>query len=191
MKKMIVASVLLASAGGAFAQGYVGAVVQMTTYNNADGLCDALAGLSSVTGDCDKRATGKKLYVGTVLSDNWALEASFVDFGKIESTFSGPGGVAKVTGRATAFVAAAVLRANIQQLTISGKVGVAAAKGRVKVPGVLTEESQDPSLYLGAGLEYPVYRDVKIVGSYDFTRVKMADEKIGVSAFGLGAQIGF
>lgn len=190
MKKMMVAGALLASVGVSYAQGYVGAVVQMSTYNNADGLCDALAGVAT-TADCDKRATGKKVYFGSVLSDNWALEAAFVDFGKIKSTFTGPGGSVDVTGRATAFVAAAVLRAQISQLTVSGKLGVAAIKGRVKVPGVLTEESQDPSLYLGAGLEYPVYRDIKIVGSYDFARVKMAGEKIGVSAFGLGAQLGF
>lgn len=189
MKKILVTGALLASMGASYAQGYVGAVVQMSTYNNGDALCEAIAGVA--TGDCDKRANGKKIYFGSVLSESWALEAAFVDFGKIKSTFTGPGGSVDVTGRATAFVAAAVLRAQIRQLTLSGKVGVAAIKGRVKVPGVLTEESQDPSLYLGAGLEYPVYRDVKIVGSYDFARAKMAGEKVGVSAFGLGAQIGF
>lgn len=186
MKKIVVAGALLASMGGAFAQGYVGAVVQMSTYNNADALCDYLAGVTE--GDCDKRATGKKLYVGTELSETWALEAAFIDFGQIKSKFPAAG--VEMKGRATAVVAAAVLRAHISKLTISGKVGVAAVKGRVKALG-MTEESQDPSLYLGAAIDFPVYKDIKIVGSYDFTRAHMDGEKLGVSAFGLGAQFGF
>lgn len=187
--KSLLALALSLAAAAAQAQGYAGVLVQMSDYNS-DRVCDRYAtqlGVSGSLSDCDKKATGFKVYGGSVVSSSIALEAAYIDFGKVKPNLSG----VTAEGRVKSIVLAAVLRADVfRGLVVSGKAGVAATTATVKA-GNLSDDEQHPSLYLGAGIEYPIYKTVKVVGSFDFTRAQIDGEKFGVSAFGLGAQMGF
>ena len=187
--KFLIGAGLVAAAAVAQAQSYAGVLVQMSDYNS-DKVCDRYAtrlGVSGSLSDCDSKATGAKLYAGTAVSDAMAIEAAWVDFGKVKPNLNGT----QAEGRVKSLVLAAVLRADVYRgLVVSGKVGVAANTATVKA-GSLSDDEQHPGLYLGAGIEYPVYKTIKIVGSFDFTRAQIDGEKFGVSAFGLGAQYGF
>lgn len=162
------------------AQGYAGALVQMSKYNSG-GVCESYG----VT-DCDDKATGYKLYAGSAFGA-MGIEAAWIDFGKVKPRL----GSAQGEGRVKSLVLAAVLRADVYRgLVISGKAGLAATTATVRAGGQ-DDDEQHPAIYMGASIEYPVYNSVKIVGAFDFTRAQINGEKFGVSAFGLGAQVGF
>lgn len=187
--KSLAGLMLAVAAVGAHAQNYAGVLVQMSDYNN-DKVCDRYAtrlGVSGSLSDCDHKATGFKAYAGTVVSESIALEAAYIDFGKVKPNLNG----VAADGRVKSVVLAAVLRADVfRGLVLSGKAGVAATTASAKAGG-LHDDEQHPAIYLGAGVEFPVYKSIKVVGSFDFTRAQIDEEKFGVSAFGLGAQFDF
>lgn len=179
--RSLVALGLVAVAAGAQAQSYAGALVQMSDYNN-DRVCERYG-----VADCDNKATGYKVYAGSMLSSSMGLEAALINFGKVKSDSGG----SQAEGRVKAIVLAAVLKVDVfRGLAISGKVGVAATTAQLKAGGEDADE-QHPSIYLGAGIEYPIYKTIKIVGAYDFTRAQLNSQKFSVSSFGLGAQVDF
>ncbi|RRS02557.1 porin family protein [Aquabacterium soli] len=176
--KSLIALMLGAVAVGAQAQSYAGALVQMSDYNN-DRVCSSY-GVSN----CDNKATGYKVYAGSMLSSSAGVEAALINFGKVK-------GDSREEGLVKSIVLAAVLKVDVfRGLAISGKVGVAATTAQVKAGGA-DDDEQHPSLYLGAGIEYPIYKTIKIVGAYDFTRAQLNSQKFSVSSFGLGAQVDF
>lgn len=188
--KASLAGVFLAAvAVGAQAQSYVGAVVQMSRYNS-DQLCDHYAkrlGVSGSLSDCDSKASGFKAYAGSAISDSIAIEGAFVDFGKVKPNLNG----VRAEGRVKSVVVAAVVRADLfRGVKLSGKAGIAANTATVKA-GNLSDDEQHPGMYLGAGIEVPVYGPIRVVGSFDFTRAQVDGQKFGVKAFGLGAQADF
>lgn len=188
IKSLAVLAIALA-ATGAQAQGYVGALVQMSDYN-ADKVCQRYAaqlGVGSSNNDCDHKASGFKVYVGSGVSDAIAIEAAYIDFGKVKPNLNG----VQAEGQVKSVVLAAVVRADVfRGLTLSAKAGAAATTANVRAGG-LSDDQQHPALYLGAGIEFPIYKTIKVVGAFDFTRAQIRGEKFSVSAFGLGAQTGF
>jgi OOP family OmpA-OmpF porin len=179
--KWLAALGLGVAAVSAQAQGYAGALVQMSKYNSG-GICESYGAT-----DCDDKATGYKVYGGSVISESMGIEAAWIDFGKVKPRL----GASQGEGRVKSIVLAAVLRADVYRgLVISGKAGLAATTATVSAGGE-DDDEQHPAIYLGASIEYPIYKTLKVVGAFDFTRAQINGEKFGVSAFGLGAQVGF
>ena len=82
-----VAVMLLAVAGTAAAQGYIGAGAGLTTVD----ICDDLGGPGI---SCDDEDTGLKIFGGFKFNPNFAVEASWVDLGEVSA--SSPLGSASV-----------------------------------------------------------------------------------------------
>lgn len=159
------------------AESYAGALLQLSNYNT-DGLCG---------GNCDNRATGLKVFAGLGGGSSSGVEVAYADFGRTKSN----GGSGSVSARVSSFMLAGVLRTSpLPSLSLNAKLGVAAVKATAKANGEATSQT-NPSLYLGVGVDYDIIKNVKAVGSVDFVRAKVADERFGVVAFGLGAQVGF
>lgn len=160
------------------AESYAGALLQLSNYNT-DGLCG---------GNCDNSATGLKVFAGMGGGSSSGVEVAFADFGRTKKA----GGSADAAAvRVSSFMLAGVLRTSpLPSLSLNAKLGVAAVKATAKSNGGSTSQT-NPSLYLGVGVDYDIIKNVKAVGSVDFVRAKVADERFGVVAFGLGAQVGF
>jgi len=182
IKAALAAAALMAAASSVHAQSYAGALVQMSRFN----LGSECASLGT-DADCDKSANGLKLFAGSTLSDDWRIEAAYIDFGKTKSTVDN----ASVKVSASALVAAAAVTFHpLPALTLSGKVGIAAVTAKVDGDGESLDE-QHPSLYLGLGVDYEVYKNVRAVLGVDFVRARVAEDKFGIQSVGLGAQMAF
>lgn len=179
MKKMFMAAALVALAGSASAQGYVGALAGLTKTSS-----DCLTGLS-----CDSTDKGYKFYGGYSLSPNFAVEVGYTDFGKLK--MSGPGGRAEIHG--TAFSLVGALRGQFTpDVTGVARLGIAAAKGKLSstVPG-LNGSDENMKLYAGLGIEYAMTKELKLNAAADFTTIEYEDDAGSTYIMGVGLQYGF
>lgn len=206
MKKVFVACSLMAACVSAMSQGYVGAVVALSRVDGACGGQDT----------CDQRGHAVRAYFGTPLSaENQidfgvgkisAVEVGLIGFGKGRSSgqasytpdVNNPP-VSVPTQRSTtsnALTFAAVARIPVAG-DLSGvlRAGAAYVSSTVRyyVNGVENGSETATKLkpYLGLGLEFEAMKGFRIVGSYDWTKFDVSDQKGGLKAFGLGAEIGF
>ncbi len=209
MKRTLVGIVLAGLYASASAQGYAGAVVGLSKIHVDCG------GLSP----CDDKGKAFKIYAGTQVKEGLVnterfkldtVEVSFIRFGsaKVNTggrtlTYNDEEGnevneVASTENRtkAQALTLAGVGRFLITpQLTASAKLGVAYVD--TTVARYVSEASEGSNTknkfkpYLGLGLEFSVHQNVKLVASFDHTKLETEDSKGTLQMFGLGAQIGF
>lgn len=181
----VLSGALCLAASGAHAEGYAGALLELSSYNS-DGLC-ARYTTQSTASTCDNRTAGLKVFAGVGGGSASGVEAAYIDFGRTRSTVDGQ----SLDVRVSSFVVAGVLRASpLPSLSVNAKLGVAASKATAKNLGNSVSRAH-PSLYLGLGVDCEIVKNVKAVGSIDFVRAKLDGERFGVVGFGLGAQVGF
>jgi len=178
MKKILLAAALAASCGLASAQGYVGALVGLTSI-----AIDCAPGLS-----CDDSDTGFKLYGGYEVAPNIAIEVGYTNFGKVSASAGAYN--AELKGTALSLVGAFRV-AFSPEFTGVARLGLASVKGKVSdnVGGSASDSSI--KLYTGLGLEYAMSKDIKLVGAFDLTNVEVDGDSGTAYIAGVGAQIGF
>lgn len=179
---MVVAAALAALAGGACAQGYVGALLGLTKIDG--GACPD--GYS-----CDSSDTGAKVYAGYELAPGLAVEIGYTDFGRAtvhDDTLHGD-------VRTTAYTVLAVLRGEVaNNVTAVGRLGWARVKAKISASsGGASGNVSDGNmgLYWGLGVEYAINKSFKITAAADFTKSEFDSESTPVRLIGLGAQYGF
>ncbi len=169
MKKILLAAALLATAGLASAQGYVGALV----------------GLSKVSqeclGSCDDSDTGYKIYGGYEVLPHLSIEVAYTDFGK----FTNLGGLFEIKPTAVS-VGAAYRVPFTPEFEGVGRLGIASVK--TKWTG---GSSSDAKLYAGIGLDYALTKDIKLNAAIDLTQAEVNGDSGSIYLFGIGAQVGF
>lgn len=183
-------------------------LVSMAGAAQAAGATDAYAGFalgpSSIDADCssvivtrcDTDDTGFKVYVGFDLPrmplPHPAFEVAYIDFGS--ATVSVPGAHRTVEASAVTFDLA--LRGQLMpSLGVVGRVGLGyvSAKGNgtggLNLYGSSSNSSLSP--HLGAGLELGINRQLKVVGSFDYTGYDTGAESGSATLFSVGLQVGF
>lgn len=178
MKKILLAAALAASCGLASAQGYVGALVGLTSI-----AIDCGPGES-----CDDSDTGYKLYGGYEVAPNIAIEVGYTDFGKV--TASAGAYNAELKGTALSLVGAFRV-AFSPEFTGVARLGLASVKGKVSDNLGNSASDSNIKLYTGLGLEYAMSKDIKLVGAFDLTNVEVDGDSGTAYIAGIGAQIGF
>ncbi len=205
-KYVVVGALSICFVHSASAQGYVGAVAALTS-----------VGLDCSGHDtCDKRGFGIKLYAGSPISKENALdfgvgvvdavEFGLVNFGKgsgshtvtyVDLNTGNPFDQAVVTvGTANAIFGAFVARFPLaDSIAVLAKPGLAYVSSTQRYyigsnsNGSTTSTKLQP--YLGLGAEVAVASKLKLIGSFDWTRYDVASKKSNLTSFGLGAELGF
>jgi len=142
---------------GADKGGYIGGAFGQSKLNDAcSDVRDAMSTFfgSSVT-SCDETDTGWKFLGGIQVNRNFAVEFSYIDWGKISAEGTLLGFPARITGDATSFGVAAVgiLPLN-DRFSLFGKAGVlmTEAEARVEAGFSSASESDDATeLHIGVG----------------------------------------
>lgn len=211
MKKFVAAFVLSLTGVAAFAQGYAGVVAALSSVDA--GCSDQLS--------CDKKGHALKVYFGTALAKGnqidfgigklQSVEVGLIAFGKGASTsttvlYDGntdPADPAShiVVPTSRSITANALTLAGAAKFPIVDDLAVVAKGGLAYVSSTIryyTQGGQNGSEtatklkpYLGLGVEFEAMKGFRIVGSYDWTKFDVADQKGSLKALGLGAEIGF
>lgn len=177
MKKIALASLLLAMVGSASAQVYVGGAFG-PSHVNMD--CPA------ILGSCDTSDTGYKVYGGYKLNPMVALEVAYIDFGKAKFT----GGSFATDG----FLINAAFRHNFnRELNGVARLGVATLDTKLSGPRVIGGSQTDSStkLYFGLGLEYAFTKNLKGTVGADFANAEFKGDSGSVRLLSIGAQYDF
>jgi len=207
MKKIIISSAIALLSCAAAAQGYAGAVVALTKLG-AD-----CAGMLV----CDTKGHGAKIYFGSKLAkENQldfgvggvdAIEFGVIAFGKgasnytreyVDAVSGGPNIVAPATtvNTANALIASVVARVPLFEgasFLVRPGVAYVSSTQRYYVSGVQNGSETATKLkpYVGLGLEFSLMENMKVVGSFDWTKFDVANQKANLTSLGLGAEIGF
>lgn len=194
----IAAGLALLASGAVSAQGYVGG-----------GLGWARIGVDCTdVPNCDKTATGGKLYGGYMVGQQFGVELSYFDWGKVTAS-----GVIGNVGRlespmATTGLMSGKLRATGVGLAVayivpvssdwSGTVraGIMQNKGKVTVDGFDGSFSKNATFpHIGFGLGYRLSPGLYLTGEADFSRVKWGVdgvyEKEDVQLISIGLRYSF
>lgn len=186
MKKILLplaAAAALSIAGGAQAQGYVGAGLGWTRIN---------ADCTGAT-TCDKTGTGGKIFGGVRFADQFGAELSYFDWGKAKGTqVPVEGGVVSGELKGTGWgvgVAWMAPVANDWQGVL--RLGVARnhAKGTDNTGGSTSENTTKP--YFGLGLGWRVSRNLSVDAAMDFSRLRLLDENANTQLLSIGLTYGF
>jgi OOP family OmpA-OmpF porin len=179
----IAAAAALLVAGGAQAQGYVGAGLGWTRIN-AD-----CTGATS----CDKTGTGGKVFGGLRFADQFGAELSYFDWGRAKGTQVPVGGglvsgELKGTGWGLGVAWLAPVASDWQGAL---RLGIARnhARGSDDVGDSTSENATKP--YFGLGLGYRVNRNLSVDLAMDFSRLRLLGENANTQLLTLGLTYGF
>ncbi|MBP7485604.1 MAG: outer membrane beta-barrel protein [Aquabacterium sp.] len=186
MKKIVLAAVVALSAGGAFAQAYVGAGLSINQLNVS------CAG----TQTCSTNDAGGKAYGGYVWPSGVGVELAYHNLGAANSTQQVSSNLVRTEYEAAGFGAAMVFRG-----TVSRNFWVHAKLGMVRVetttvtrtglglPSEVTESTTKP--YFGLGMEYGFVDSVKLLAYLDMTKGKVNGATASIRGTGLGVEFIF
>lgn len=186
MRKIAVAAALTTMMAAASAQVYVGGNIG-PSHVSAD---------CSGTVSCDKSDTGYKLTVGYHLNPVAALEASYVDFGKLKvSAYDDFGRLIHGDIKADGVLLAAAFRHHATPaVSLVGRLGLAVLKSKVsaRLGGASASEDHDSTKpYVGLGAEYALNKQLSLAAGADFTRVEIEGEGASVRLLSVGLQYAF
>jgi OOP family OmpA-OmpF porin len=173
MKKTLISLAAVAAlfaAPGAFAQGYAGLGAGPTR------------GDIDCTGadTCKKTSTGYKLYGGFKFPNQFAVEAVYVDWGKVDVTATAIDiGTAQISGKGTGFgIGGAYIASLSPQWTGVARLGFMQNKVKLSVSALSGSGSETFSgtfPYYGFGIGYNMTPNLAITGEADFSRAKYAE----------------
>ena len=185
-KKPLLAAALLVACAPAFAQGYV-------TLSGGPTKLD-----SDCTGTtrCDNTGTGFKLLGGYKFTNEIAVEAGYLNFGKASATVVVPGaGSVDLAIKTAGFGGGIAVMAPIaNDWLFAARLGLAQVKakadGRVGNATVSLSDS-NPQLYAGLAFGYRFNKNASIDLSFDSSRSEFEGEKANVTMFGVGLTFSF
>jgi OOP family OmpA-OmpF porin len=186
MKQFGLGALALVLSAAAGAETYVGGVIGAS---NVDIDCNYAS-------QCDSGDTGVKLYGGYVLPHSplpqLALEVGYISFGQARASTP----VTARTVDVSAFTFGAAMRLKFTPAFHGvGRLGMAYvdATGEGTLGPYLVRSTSDSrfQLYAGLGLEYAITKQVKLVGTADFTSYDTGAESGSARLIGIGAQFGF
>ncbi len=145
---------------------------------------------------CDKSDIGYKLTAGYQVNPLVALEASYIDFGKLKASgYDENADVVNAKVESSGFLLAAALRHNVNpKVSLVGRLGLSIldSKGTVSAFGVSGSKSYNSTKpYLGLGAEYALNKQLRLTVGADFTRIELDDESTSVRLLSAGAQYAF
>lgn len=188
MKKTFIAmaaTALLALAGAAQAQGYVGAAAGPS---NQAWDCTG-------TTTCDKTGTGFKVYGGYKFMPMLAGEVGYMSFGKSKATVSFGGPPVNGEIKANGFGAGVAVMGDLApDWPAAARLGVARMKADVSVSGGGASGSDSENTtqaYFGLDVGYAFTKNAAVTLSADFSRAKYAGESVNLRLIGVGFRLGF
>lgn len=182
----------LAFAGPAFAQEarfYVGGSFGQA---EAEGICDDIGTLATGIGtvsSCDEKDSAWKFFGGYQFNRNFALEASYFDYGSVSASGQTFGVPFSISGDATAFGVAAVGILPLgNQFSLFGKLGLLSTEVDVAATGVggaFAESDSETGLHMGVGVMFDIGRNFSIRAEWE------RNDEAEIDMMSLGAQFRF
>jgi OOP family OmpA-OmpF porin len=107
-------------------------------------------------GSCDDKDTAYRIFGGYKINRNFAVEAGYTDFGKVNATVAVPAATLEVKSNAFEVVGVGALPLN-QQFSVYGKLGF--YRGEAKASATLgafsgSQKETNTDLTLGVGVQY-------------------------------------
>jgi OOP family OmpA-OmpF porin len=176
MKKIIfalVASAAALSGSAAYAQnaqdaagtGYIGAGVVGSRYEFEN------LGSNVLSGDNHSGyKAGGKVYGGYNITNTWAVEAGYADFGKRSYNYTQGGAAGGInTDAHSYYVAGKGTWPVAQDFAVFGKLGVARNHNEVNTSGIaaFSGDENKTALYASVGGEYAINKNVKVSLEYE------------------------
>ncbi|MYN01272.1 outer membrane beta-barrel protein [Pseudoduganella sp. DS3] len=164
----------------------VGVVSSQHKYNAAN---------DTTNGDRKSNEWGGKIYGGVQLDKTWGVEAGYTDFGKSDYSYTVGGANGRIESDAKSFYLAGKGSFPInQQLSMTGKLGVAHNKNDVNATGLAVAYRGDSSrnaLFAAVGAEY-AFTD-KLSGVVEYEHYGKNDNEQGrrKGAVNLGVKASF
>ncbi len=188
IKPLLVAAAALSLAGTAAAQNYLSLSAGRSDH---DVDCRGAS-------QCDERDSAYKLLVGVRVAPNFAVEGSFMNYGKSRLGESALG-ISLDTAVSGFGIGGAFPYDITPQLSFIARLGVAHMKAKDKATlfgGGRSDSKSSGQMYAGLGLGWRVSKQVSLDASWETTRVKstranIANEKFDVSAVSLGVTLSF
>jgi OOP family OmpA-OmpF porin len=158
----------------------------------AEGVCDdvrlLVTGIGSV-GACDEKDSAWKFFGGYQLNRNFALEASYFDYGSVSASGQTFGVPFSVSGDATAFGLAAVGILPLgSQFSLFGKLGLLSTEMDVAAAGIggaFSESDSETGLHIGVGVMFDLGRNFSIRAEWE------RNDEAEIDMMSLGAQFRF
>jgi hypothetical protein len=171
MNKGLVGLAALLVATASHAAPYATASLAVTEHDFG---CDA----------CDNDGTGGKLIAGFKLTPEFAIEGSYLNFGKssdgidtLKVTGLGLGGAFHLdTGSGWGFIA---------------RLGVAQMEGAFDVGDGLAVVDRTIQPYAGVAINYRFSRELSLTGSVDISKAEFGGTDIDTTMFGIGLNFSF
>lgn len=164
----------------------VGVVSSQHKYNAAN---------DTTSGDRKSNEWGGKIYGGVQLDKTWGVEAGYTDFGKSDYSYTVGAANGRIESDSKSFYLAGKGNFPInQQLSLTGKLGVAHNKNDVKATGLAVSYNGDSSrnaLFAAVGAEY-AFTD-KLSGVVEYEHYGKNDNEQGrrKGAVNLGVKASF
>jgi OOP family OmpA-OmpF porin len=188
----IVACAVLAVPSAVLAQDarfYVGGSLGQA---EAEGVCDdvgtLVTGIGSVS-SCDEKDSAWKFFGGYQFNRNFALEASYSDYGSISASGQSFGVPFSVSGDATAFGIAAVGILPLgDRFSLFGKLGLLRSEVDVVAAGIggaFSESESETGLHIGVGVMFDLGRDFSIRAEWE------RNDEVEVDMMSIGVQVRF
>jgi OOP family OmpA-OmpF porin len=188
----LIAAAAVALSPSAFAQEQGSKVYLGGAYGSTKigGSCDdarsafALFVNSAVT-SCDEKDTGWKIFGGVQINKNFAIEASYIDWGQLSGSGRLVGIPVSISGDATSFGVAAVgiLPLN-DRFSVFGKAGIlmTTLKATIAGGGVSASDSEDNTeLHLGVGAMFHITERWAVRGEWE----RAQDSKLDMLSIGI------
>jgi len=185
MKKILIASVLLASCSVALAEPYVGGSIGY-----------ARSGVDCASGaNCSKNATGAKAFVGYSFTEMFALEASYFDLGKASASLGPASEDVKSSGYGLRGVLSVPFNKDFSGFAAVGinrvKSRDTASVGILSLSSTTDTTATKPSFALG--VDYAVTPALKLRGEVEQIRFDAPANSgnYNVTNFNVGLKYGF
>lgn len=197
MKKLIAAlaagSLVLGSSGGALAQDgrpYFGASFGQAEANDlCRDLDEVVTGLGATLQRCDEKDSAFKFFGGIRLNPNFAIEASYFDYGKFKASGDSGGNPFTISGDATAFGVAVVGIVPVaERFSLFGKAGFLSTEVDFVVAGpggVGADSDSETGLHLGLGALFGVTDAIGIRAEWE------RNDEAEIDMISLGVQVRF
>ena len=158
----------------------------------AEGVCDDIRTLATGIGtvsSCDEKDSAWKFFGGYQFSRNFALEASYFDYGSIAASGQTFGVPFSISGDATAFGVAAVGMLPLgNQFSLFGKLGLMSTEVDVTASGIggaFSESDSETGLHIGVGAMFDLGRNFSIRAEWE------RNDEAEIDMMSLGAQFRF
>jgi OOP family OmpA-OmpF porin len=184
MKKSLIAALLLALSGTAFAQAYVGGSVGRSKLDT--GLSSSDFQFPGVTVSIKETGTSYNLFGGIKLNDVFAVEAAYDRFGDVEVTARSAfgSGSSSIKNEAFSVVGRGTFELN-PMFGLTGKLGVARSKSSAE-----DASSSKTAPVFGIGAVYNINKQVSLLGEYEVYN-KFADSDNDMTNFKVSVRVAF